>query len=142
MLDAWLEDAAGERIVNLEGGERIRLAVELEAVDEVAGAGIGFIIANADGIGVTEFGAPIIEEGRFAPLRPGTRVTVRAEVENFLTQGRYFVHCGVNRTESKGVALYVHNAFDFVVYAGVDTPNGVVALPSEVEATVDRGQER
>jgi hypothetical protein len=69
-------------------------------------------------------------------------VTVRAEVENPLTQGRYYVHCGVNRVDGQGVALYVHNAVDFVVYAGVDTPNGLVTIPYEVEASLDREGER
>jgi len=142
LLDIWLEDEAGNRTANVEGGEKIRLRLELEAQREVAGAGIGLVIANADGVGVTELGESIVEDGWFATLRPGTRVTVRAEVENLLTQGRYFVHCGVNRSENKGVALYVHNAFDFVVYAGVDSPNGLVALPAEVEAGVDRSGER
>jgi ABC-2 type transport system ATP-binding protein len=142
LLDVWLEDEGGERVANVEGGKTIRLRLELEATRELAGTGIGLIIANADGIGVTEIGGPVLEEGWFAKLHPGTRVTVRAEVENLLTQGRYFVHCGVNRTENKGVALYVHNAFDFVVYAGPDSPNGLVALPAEVEASVDRSGER
>jgi len=142
LLDAWLENEKGERVANLEGGEKIRLRAELEATADVAGAGMGFIIANADGVNVCEFGGAIAEDGTFAPLRPGTSITVRAEVENLLTQGRYFVHCGVNRTENSGVALYVHNALDFVVYAGVDTPNGIVAIPAEVEAGVDRAAER
>jgi ABC-2 type transport system ATP-binding protein len=142
LLDAWLEDADGNRVANIEGGDKIRLRVELEATGELDGAGLGFIIANADGISVSEFGEPILEEGYFAPLRPGSRVTVRADVENLLTQGRYFIHCGVNRTENRGVALYVHNALDFVVYAAVDTPNGMVVLPTEIEATVDRAEER
>jgi hypothetical protein len=142
LLDVWLEDGEGNRTANVEGGDKIRLRLELEAKREVAGAGIGLIIANADGVGVTELGGPIVEGDWFAPLRPGTRVTVRAEVENLLTQGRYFVHCGVNRSENRGVALYVHNAFDFVVYAGDDMPNGLVTLPAEVEAGVDRAEER
>jgi ABC-type polysaccharide/polyol phosphate transport system ATPase subunit len=142
LLDAWLEDEEGNRIGNLESGEKIRLRVELEALREMPGAGVGFIIVNPDGVGVCEFGGVIAENGTYAPLRPGSRATVSAEVENLLTQGRYFVHCGVNRIENKGVALYVHNALDFVVYAGVDSPNGMVALPSEVKATVDRQAER
>jgi len=142
LLDAWLEDGGGKRIANLQGGEKIRLRVELEATREVGAGGVGLVIGNADGVGITEFSAPIIEDGRFARLRPGSRVIVQAEVENLLTQGRYFVHCGVYRAENRGVALYVHNAFDFVVYAGVDTPNGIVVLPAEVETGVDRTGER
>ena len=142
LLDVWLEDIAGNRVANVQGGDKIRLRVELETTGELDGAGLGFIIANADGVSVSEFGEPILEEGRFAPLRPGSRITVRAEVENLLTQGRYFIHCGVNRIENKGVALYVHNALDFVVYAAVDTPNGMIVLPTELSATVDRQGER
>jgi ABC-2 type transport system ATP-binding protein len=142
MLDAWVEDAKGNRVANVEGGEDIRLRVELEATREMPGVGIGFIVANADGVGVFQFGTGVTEDGKSAPLRPGSKFTVRADVENFLTQGRYFVHCGVNRVENQGVALYVHNAIDFVVYAGVDTPNGVVTLPHEIKADLDRSGER
>jgi ABC-2 type transport system ATP-binding protein len=142
LLDAWLEDAEGKRVANLEGGKKIRLRVQLEAMRELPGAGIGFIITNADGVGVYELGGVIAEEGTYAPLRAGSRVTINAEVENLLTDGRYFVHCGVNRIENKGVALYVHNVLDFVVYAGIATPNALVTVPSHVEAAVDRQGER
>jgi ABC-type polysaccharide/polyol phosphate transport system ATPase subunit len=142
LLDAWLEGSDGNRIANLEGGDKIRLRVELEALDDLEGAGLGFIIANADGVGVCEFGGSVIENESFAPLRPGTRIKATAEVENLLTQGRYFVHCGVNRSENSGVVLYVHNALDFVVYGGVDTPNSIVTLPAQVKAGVDRTGER
>jgi energy-coupling factor transporter ATP-binding protein EcfA2 len=142
LVDAWLEDGGGGRIANLEGGDEIRLRVELEALRDIPGAGVGMIIANADGLGVCEFGVAIAENGAYASLRPGDRATIEAEVENLLTQGRYFVHLGVNRIESKGVALYVHNVLDFVVYAGVDTPNGVVALPTEAETRIERKGDR
>jgi ABC-2 type transport system ATP-binding protein len=142
LLDAWIEDAGGNRVANVESGEPIRLRVELEALREGPGVGVGFILANADGVGVFQFGTGVDEDGETAALRPGSRFTVRAEVENLLTQGHYFVHCGVNRAQNKGVALYVHNALDFVVYAGLDTPNGMVDLPHEIEAAVDRSGER
>jgi ABC-type polysaccharide/polyol phosphate transport system ATPase subunit len=138
MVDAWLEDAQGARVANLQGDEEIRIRVELEAKREIPGVGVGFILSNADGVGVCQFGAGVDEDGKSAPLRPGDRVTIRADVENFLTQGHYFVHCGVNRAENQTVALYVHNAVDFIVYAGVDTPSGVVVLPHETSASIER----
>jgi ABC-2 type transport system ATP-binding protein len=136
LLDAWLEDAGGSRIANLESGEKVRLRVELEATRRVPGADVGFIIADAEDNGVTACSALILEDGELAELQPGRRVSVQAEVENLLTQGRYFVHLGVNRMENRGVSLYVHNAVDFVVYGGADSANTVVALPAEVEASV------
>jgi ABC-type polysaccharide/polyol phosphate transport system ATPase subunit len=143
MLDAWIEDADGNRIANVEGGDDIRLRVELEATRETPqGVGVGFIVSNVDGVGVSQFGTRVTEDGEFAALRPGSRFTVRADVENLLARGHYFVHCGVTRVENKTVALYVHNAIDFVVYTGPDTPSGIVALPHEAEVTIDRTGER
>ena len=90
----------------------------------MTGLSVGFIIADANGTGVFQFGIPLEQDGTPTSLAAGTRVTVRTEVENLLTPSRYFVHCGVSRTESHSVALYVHNAVDFVVYGGPDTAAG------------------
>jgi hypothetical protein len=99
--------------------------------------GIGFSITNADGIGVFEFGVPVRKAGGSTGLSAGERVAVTAEVENLLTPGRYFVHCGVNRTHGSGVALYVQSAVDFVVFGGVSHSRGIVSLPHRIEATVE-----
>jgi ABC-type polysaccharide/polyol phosphate transport system ATPase subunit len=142
MVDAWLEDDEGNRVANVAGDESIRLRFEIEALRDVGEVGVGLILSNADGIGVFQFGAGVGENGAVTPLRAGDRATVRADVENLLTQGHYFVHCGVNRGENQTVALYVHNALDFVVYASADTPSGVVTLPHEIGTTVQRGAKR
>jgi ABC-type polysaccharide/polyol phosphate transport system ATPase subunit len=142
LLDAWIEDAAGERVRNVEQGNPIRLRVELEATRESPGVGLGFILANAEGVGIFQFGteAVVTPEGRHE-LEPGRRVRVEAEIENPLSAGRYFVHCGVNRIDG-GVALYVHNAVDFVVFGGDQHSRGVVALPHEISAGVEPREER
>ena len=137
LLDAWIEDAAGERVSNVEQGTPIRLRVELETTRESPGIGVGFILANAEGVGVFQFGteAVVSPEGTLE-LEPGRRVRVEAEIENPLSPGRYFVHCGVNRVGG-GVALYVHNATDFVVFGGDAHSRGVVALPHTISAGVE-----
>jgi ABC-2 type transport system ATP-binding protein len=139
LRDAWIEDASGNRLTNLEYGERIRLRVEVEAKRDNPGLSVGFIIANADGIGVFQFGTGVTKEDGTPELAAGERVTVAAEVDNLLTPGRYFVHCGLNRAQG-GVALYVHGAVDFVVYGGEAQTQGVVSLPHEIHATVDDGK--
>jgi len=137
LLDAWLEDANGERIDNVEQGTPIRLKVELEARRDNPGVGVGFILANADGVGVFEFGTEAIRTAEGTPeLTAGRRVRVEAEIENPLTAGRYFLHCGVNRVGG-GVALYVHNALDFVVFGGDQHSPGVVSLPHEISAEIE-----
>jgi ABC-type polysaccharide/polyol phosphate transport system ATPase subunit len=136
LLDARLEDAEGTRLTNLEHDAPIRLRVSLEAKRDLPGLGVGFILANADGVGVFEFGAQVQRDGAPTHLAAGERVEVTAEVENLLTPGRYFVHCGVNRADGQSVALYVHNAVDFVVYGGETRARGVVSLPHSVAASV------
>lgn len=137
LLDAWLEGPEGDRVGNVQAGEQIRLRVKLEALQDVSGLTVSFIVADANGTGVFQFGIDLEEGGMPAAMDAGSLITVRTEVENLLTKSRYFIHCGVSRTESRSVALYVHNAVDFVVYAGVDTPSGVVTLPHEIAATIE-----
>lgn len=139
LLDAWIEDAEGARLTNLEQGEAIRLRVELEVLRDISGVGLGFILANADGVGVFQFGTEAVLDGDSAALAAGRRIRIGAEVDNLLSPGRYFVHCGVNRV-SGGVALYVHNAVDFVVFGGDAHSRGVVSLPHRIEAVVEGGE--
>lgn len=136
MLDAHIENATGERVNTIEHGEKIHMRIELEALTDLEGVDIGFVVANADGIGVFQFGVSAGEYDDRA-LAAGERVKVTSTMENPLAPGRYFVHCGVNRAFSRGVALYVPNAMDFVVFGG---PNdrGIVFLPHETEAVIER----
>jgi ABC-type polysaccharide/polyol phosphate transport system ATPase subunit len=137
LLDAWLESAEGEHLTNLEHGQQIRLRVELEVLRNTPGLGVGFIIANADGIGVFQFGTGILNGEGSLDLVVGERVTVSADVENLLAPGRYTVHCGINRVENADVALYVHDALGFVVFGGIPQPQGIVTLPHQIGAVVE-----
>ena len=140
LLDVWIEDAAGERITNVEHGDRIRLRAELEIErDAPGGLGIGFVIVNADGVGIFEFGTLATDGPGQPQLSAGKRVEVVAGVENLLSAGRYFVHCGVSRAHNAGVALYDPNALDFVVFGGDAHSRGIVFLPSEIEAVAEDG---
>jgi ABC-2 type transport system ATP-binding protein len=137
VVDAWMEDDTGARTTTVEHGKPIRLRVEVEALRDVPGLGIGFIIANADGVGVCEFGTGVDDaNGLPRPLSPGERVKVSYELQNPLTAGRYFVHCGVNQAQADRVLLYVHNAIDFVVFGG-GGGRGIVHLEHEVETVVE-----
>jgi ABC-type polysaccharide/polyol phosphate transport system ATPase subunit len=138
LLDAWVEDAAGARLTTVEHGTEIRLRVELEVTRDISGVGVGFILANADGVGVFQFGTEAVTAGSSHELAAGKRIRISAEIDNLLSPGRYFVHCGVNRV-SGGVALHVNNAVDFVVFGGDPDLSGVVALPHRIEAVVTGG---
>lgn len=138
LLDAWIENAAGERTGTVEHGEEIRLRVDLEVTEDVSGVGVGFVLANADGFGIFQFGTSVDGEGESQLLRTGRRVHVTARLDNPLVPGRYFVHCGVNRNGHSGdVALYVHNAVDFVVF-GTARGGGIVSLRHQIETAVEK----
>ncbi|MGN6201553.1 MAG: ABC transporter ATP-binding protein [Solirubrobacterales bacterium] len=140
IVSLGLEDEGGAAITNLEYGQEIRLRLELEALRELPGLDVGFLVANADGVDVLNFGIPVGEKERAREVAAGERVTVRAQVQNHLAGGRYFVHCGVYRAFEGGIALYVENAADFLVFGGPET-KGVVIPELEIEAQIGEGAE-
>ena len=136
LLDCWLENAAGERTTTIEHGEEINLRAEIEVEREATGLGVGFVIANADGLGLFEFGTPVKTADGSGVIPAGTRTMVKAKLDNPLAPGRHFVHCGVGSTRGGDVNIYVHNALDFVVFGTVGT-KGIVSIEHEIEATVE-----
>jgi hypothetical protein len=137
LLDAWIEDDGGDRLTNLEHGKPIHLRLELEALRDSDGFGLGFMLANADGIGVFQFGVGLGRADGSTRLSAGERMTARADLENPLAPGRYVVHAGVNRTDGSGVALYIHNLVDFVVFGGDGQPRGIVSIPHTGQGRIE-----
>src|SRR6186997_657513 len=121
-----LEDEAGAEISTIEHGKDIRLRLELEALRDLPGLDVGFLVANADGVDVLNFGIPVGEREHARSVSAGQRVVVSARVQNSLVAGRYFVHCGIYRAFEGGIALYSQNAADFLVFGGPDTKGVVV----------------
>jgi ABC-2 type transport system ATP-binding protein len=141
LLSAWLEDADGSRLTNVEHGQKFRVRAELEALRNMPGLAVGFSIANADGIGVSDFGAMPVEDGEMAAITAGERISVVAEIENLLNADHYYMHMGVNRAHGAGVALYIHDAIDFVVYGGDPHRRGIFSLPVKASATAVHSEE-
>jgi ABC-2 type transport system ATP-binding protein len=139
LLDAHVENAAGERATAIEHGEPIKLRIDLEATVDQEGLDIGFVIANADGVGVFQYGVGAGEYGA-REVAAGQRVRIESTVENPLAPGRYFVHVGVNRAVAGGIALYVPRAMDFVVFGG-PSDRGIVFLPHETTAAIETGEQ-
>jgi ABC-type polysaccharide/polyol phosphate transport system ATPase subunit len=138
LVEARLEGADGEPTANVEHGEEIRLRLELEVKRDLPGLDVGFLVANADGLGVFNFGIPVGEREEARELSAGQRVVVTAAVDNQLVAGRYFVHCGINRAYEGGIALYVPNAIDFVVFGGPQT-RGLVYPELKIDAAIEGG---
>lgn len=139
LLDSWLENSEGQRVHSIEHGKAIQFGVELEVLRDTPGISVGFILANAEGIHVFQFESGHVIADQSTELAVGRRVVVRAELENLLAAGRYFIHCGVNRLHG-GVALYVQDAVDFVVFGSDRQSRGIITLPCEVSTSVNEGQ--
>jgi ABC-type polysaccharide/polyol phosphate transport system ATPase subunit len=141
VIDARVAGAGGERVESVEQGGEIRLRLDLELKRDISELGVNFMIANADGVGVFQLGTPVKAADGSTDLRAGDRVRIGARVENRLAPGRYIVHCGVNRTPTRTVLLYMHDCVEFVVFGG-DRSSGIVSLEHEIDATVEPGGDR
>ncbi len=91
---------------------------------------VGFVVTNADGLGIFEFGELMNPEEQAEPFPTGRRFTLTAKVENRLTPGRYFIHVGV--TSADGISAYAENVASFVVFGGPKT-SGIVSPGVEFE---------
>jgi ABC-2 type transport system ATP-binding protein len=138
LISCELRDADGEGATTVEQGQPIRLHAEFELLNDAHGVRAGFLIANADGLGLFEVQTAVTDADDGDRLRAGERAMIDAELANPLASGRHFVHCGIQSSHG-GVYLYVHNALDFVIFGG--SSQGIVALEHEIAATVEpRGE--
>jgi ABC-2 type transport system ATP-binding protein len=130
VLMCQFEDEDGEELTNLEHGEPIRLRAELELLQEVPGLYVGFVITNAEGLGLFEFGTSVSTED--GDLVPGKRITVTNTIDNPLSAGRHHVNIGIQSTN--GISIYGENAATFVIFGSQQT-KGLIA-PERTTTTI------
>ena len=136
VVDAWLEDEAGERVENVEQGDPIRLVVVAEAMQDLESGVFGFHVLNADGVQVFGFNQPLAAGDGPGRVAAGERVRLRARIENPLVPGRYAVRCMVSRDrERRDVGLQILHLLEFVVYGTRPAP-GVVSVKADVDVDI------
>jgi ABC-2 type transport system ATP-binding protein len=136
LVDAWIEDGAGERATTVETGGELRFSAVLEARRDVEGPSFGFMFTNADGVEVSGFGLGLPKS---VPdrLSAGQRVRIGGTVENRLAPGRYVVKCWIHRNHNlANLVLHSPQVLDFVVFG--EGASGVVSLEHEMTAMVER----
>jgi ABC-2 type transport system ATP-binding protein len=138
LVDAWLENEAGDRVENVEQGEPIRLRVVVEALQELSSPVFGFHFVTADGVQVFGFNETLtVGEGQDGRIAPGQRVRIAGTIDNPLVPGRYFVSCMVSRGRGQGeLALQVLRLVDFIVYGTRPAP-GIVSVRADVETALE-----
>jgi ABC-type polysaccharide/polyol phosphate transport system ATPase subunit len=138
VLDAWIENGGGERVVNVEQGSPIHLNVVLEARQELVRPVFAFHFLNADGNNVFGFSSTLeVEDPSQDRMDAGQRVRIAGRVENPLLPGRYVVDGLVARNRTEGdLALQPVRLVDFVVY-GVEPGYGQVSVRTDVTASLE-----
>jgi ABC-2 type transport system ATP-binding protein len=139
VVDAWLENGAGERAGTVEQDEPIALRVVLEARQDLQAPIFGLHFLDEDGTTVFGFNRTLtVEPGAPEVVPAGRRVRIAGQVENRLVPGRYFVHCFIARNRTQGdIALHFVRLLDFVVYGTRPGP-GSVSVRADVEASLER----
>jgi ABC-2 type transport system ATP-binding protein len=130
--EAWLEDASGERIENIEVGQPIRLNAVIEARQDLVNPGFALHLNNAEGVHVFELDAGVDGGREGSVLEAGSHARISATIENPLMPGRYAIVCwvGVLRNEEE-TAQQALKLLNFVVF-GVATGGGIVSIPGDV----------
>jgi ABC-2 type transport system ATP-binding protein len=138
LVDAWLEDAAGERVANVEQNEAIRFNAVFEARRDMTRPVFNFHFLNGDGAWVFGFSKHVSTAGQeVGSVKAGERIRIAGTIANRLLPGRYFVDCWISRDRDEGdVALHVLAVTDFFVY-GTRPGTGSVSVDADLEALVE-----
>jgi ABC-2 type transport system ATP-binding protein len=139
IIDAWLENEAGERVDNVEQEEPIFMGVVFEARHDLEAPTFGFHFLNANGEVVFGFNRTLAgrSDSETRRMAAGQRVRITGSVENVLLPGRYFLHSWISRNRTRGdLALHVVRLLEFVVYGTRPGP-GSVTVRADVEARLE-----
>jgi ABC-2 type transport system ATP-binding protein len=132
VVEARLENEAGEPVENVEQGAPIGLDIVIEARRELVAPVFVIQVMNADSVVVFSL-TRTLEEGSDR-LAPGDRVRLAGQIENTLIPGRYFLDCWVRRPREHGdLAVQGLRLREFLVY-GTGVREGIVSVRAEVEA--------
>ena len=135
--EAWIEDANGARIENLEAGQPIRLHAVVEARQDLTNPRFTVQFNNADGVQVFELDDALGDDENPVRIVAGSSTGISLAVDsNPLMPGRYVVVCwlGMLRNEEE-TAHQAMKLLEFVVF-GVAGGQGVVSVPGELDVRV------
>lgn len=135
IVEAWLEDENGERVLNVEREAPFRMNVIVEALNELPQAVFTFGVTDEAGLQVFGFSRRLSEVSGYEVLSPGEQVQISVDVNNILRPGRYFLSARGFRDDSlNDMRMQVLRAIDWVVF-GTGIDSGAVDLVDEVDVT-------
>jgi ABC-type proline/glycine betaine transport system ATPase subunit len=137
-VDAWLEDAAGERVETIEPGEPLRMRAVLRARHELVNPEFGFECKNVNGVTVFAFKRALeAETGKPSRLAADQLARISATINQSLVPGTYYVRAWVVRDlDVEEIALQFIDILKFEVVGGSWGP-GIVVVDPEVEINTE-----
>ena len=137
VTDAWIENAQGERVTNVESGEHMTLRARVRASRAMDNPSFRLHFNNEDGL--TVFALRPEHGNRRVP--EGGVVELSASLENPLLPGSYSVVCWLADVRHElEVAQHAFKVLNFAVY-GVGPSEGTVSVPGEMQVRLDPGVE-
>jgi ABC-type polysaccharide/polyol phosphate transport system ATPase subunit len=142
LVDAWLENEAGERVGNLEQERPFRFNVVVEARQDLEGAVFSFSFLNELGVEIFGFYSTLeLREGQADVVPARRRVKICGWVENQLLPGRYYVKSWILRNRTQGdLAMHALHLLDFFVY-GTRRGSGNFIVDADVHARLIEEEE-
>jgi ABC-type polysaccharide/polyol phosphate transport system ATPase subunit len=132
IVDTWFENAAGERIPAIAGGERCLVCVEAHFHETLENPIFGVTIRND--VGATIFSTTTaLEHGPTGTFRKGDRVVARLDFANWLCPSRYNVTPSIARDGMGADAIDIREDIASLVVHGGHFTGGVVNLPHTFE---------
>ncbi len=134
ILDAWFENADGERIVEMAHGETCRVCMEATFDERIEDPVFGFTLRND--VGATIFAATTdLVHGPTGAFSAGDAVVVRLEFQNWMVRSTYTVTPSIARAGLGADALDLRaDLAQLIVHGGFYT-GGVTNLPHAFEVS-------
>ena len=139
--DAWLEDADGQRVSNVEMNEDLNFNVEFEAMLDMNRPQFTFQIADPQHMIIAGFNETldVEEDGPDDRLAEGETVKFSGTIENRLAPGRYMLTCYVIRERgTSNRVIQGITILEFVVF-GMKRAPGLVEVSADLKSQVGSG---
>jgi ABC-type polysaccharide/polyol phosphate transport system ATPase subunit len=136
ILEAWFEDAEGQRTAALPGGQRCAFVARARFGEDIDDPILGFALQNGDR--QTLVAASTLALGpQLGSFRAGEEVTLRISFDNVLRPDRYYATPAIAHAGTGFAWIDRRERFVEVVVTGTSKTDAIVELPCQV--TVDRG---
>jgi ABC-type polysaccharide/polyol phosphate transport system ATPase subunit len=132
ILDAWIEDAAGQRVTSSPQGERIALCLQVRFNEDVQDPVFGYRIRN-EWRQIAIAGRTDWSHGASGLFRAGSVANVRLRVDNLLARGAYTYTPIVVRPGLGDDALDIREDYMGLIVHSSTVTGGQVDLPHDLE---------